>query len=167
MIIGMTVGLVKPLQTVLFAPGQPLQVVGLAIQALASACVPIINLMMAFSLGIKLKTLNSCTDLLGSEDAGVSSRTLAVSTLGRMIILPAIHGTILYALLDQLPEGRLFRTIPFIEMAPPTASIVVVLAHLADMPKQAQLLAFAIVPQYIIAVVTLTLWCAFALYVTI
>jgi hypothetical protein len=54
----------------------------------------------------------------------------------------------------------------FIEMAPPTASMVIVLAHVTGRPKAAQLAAFAMIPQYILASITLTLVVAFALHVT-
>lgn len=54
----------------------------------------------------------------------------------------------------------------FIEMAPPTASMVIVLAHITRKPKAAQLAALAMLPQYLLATVTLTLIVAFALHVT-
>ena len=47
--------------------------------------------------------------LLGSEAAGISPRVMAFTTLGRMVIIPLCHGTLLYALLDLLPEGHLVR----------------------------------------------------------
>ena len=94
-------------------------------------------------------------------------------------MLPLIHCGIIYLLLDVLPEGRpvtvvlergvhsttdshhvpsrLFRSLLFLEVAPPTASIVVVLAHVANKPKMAQLCAFALVPQYLIAIFSVTL----------
>jgi hypothetical protein len=104
-------------------------------------------------------------DLLGSARAGISTRTLLVLTFGRLIVLPVVHGGVLYALLPSLPSSRLFRTLLFVEMAPPTASIVVVLAQVGRKPALAQLCAFALVPQYLVATVTLTLAVAFALRV--
>ena len=56
--------------------------------------------------------------------------------------------------------------IVFVEMAPPTASMVVVLSHLANKPRSAQLVAWASIPQYLVGIVTLTLVIAFALAVT-
>ena len=127
---------------------------------------PILNLMVAFSLGHKLRGLRSWRDLGGSHAAGISPRVLGLTTLGRMIIIPACHGGLLYAALDALPHGRLLRVILFIEMAPPTASMVIVLAHITRKPEAAQLVALAMVPQYLLASVTLTLVVAFALHVT-
>lgn len=163
MLIGLFIGLVAPVQEVLFDEDAPLHWIGLAVKGLGTSVVPCINLMMAFSLGHKLRSLGSWRELLGSTNSGISQRTLFVLTCGRLIILPAIHGAILYALLDSLPSSRLFRTLLFVEMAPPTASIVVVLAQVGRKPELAQLCAFALVPQYLVAVFTLTFAVAFAL----
>jgi len=82
------------------------------------------------------------------------------------VILPLIDGLVLYSLFPILPSSRLLRVMLFIEMAPPTASIVVLLAHLAKKPKLAQLCAFALVPQYALVPITLTATIAIALRIT-
>jgi len=165
MVIGMVIGLIEPLQTAFFGTGQ-LEAVGLALVTLSNATVPTINLMVAFSLGHKLRSLRRWRDLLGSAAAGISTRTLLVLSLGRMVILPLIDGLVLYSLFPILPSSRLLRVMLFIEMAPPTASIVVLLAHLAKNPKLAQLCAFALVPQYALVPITLTATIAIALRIT-
>ena len=106
--------------------------------------------------------------LLGSAEAGISRRTMGVLTFGKMVALPLIHGAILYGLMltGALPPSRLARVIAFVQAAPPTASMVVVLSHMARKPRAAQLAAWAIIPQYIVAAVTLTLVIAFALAIT-
>ena len=93
---------------------------------------------------------------------------MSVLTLGKMLVLPSIQCALLYALLQggALPPSRLSRVICFVEAAPPTASIVVVLAHMARKPRAAQLVAWAIVPQYVVAIFSLTLAIAFALAIT-
>ena len=164
--LGLLIGLVEPLQRALFRQDAPLQVVGLALTSISECAVPMVNLMLAFSLGHKLRSLRSVRDLLGSESAGISSRALALATFGRMLLIPLLHGSLLYAILDALPAGRLFRLLLFVEVAPPTASMVVVLAHMTKRPKAAQLVALAMVPQYLIAVLSLTLVVAFALHIT-
>ena len=166
MAIGFFIGLVAPVQRAFFSHGGALEPVGQALSALSEGGVPVINLMLAFSLGHKLRALKSWRQLLGSADAGISPRTMAVLTLGRMVLLPVCHGAILYAMLDSLPSSRLFRVIVFVEAAPPTASIVVVLSHMAGKARSAQLVAWAVVPQYLLAIFTLTLVIAFSLAVT-
>ena len=166
MFAGLFVGLIEPVQRCFFADGAPLQVVGLAAQALSGAAVPIVNLMLAFSLGHKLRSLTSWRELLGGGESGLTPRSLALATLGRMLLVPAIHGGLVYALLPYLPEGRVFRLLLFLEVAPPTASLLVVLAHVTRKPKAAQLAALALIPQYAVGVVSLTLVVAFALNVT-
>ena len=83
-----------------------------------------------------------------------------------MVLTPLCHGAVLYGLLGVLPQSRLLRVIVFVEMAPPTASMVVVLSHLAMAPRSAQLVAWASIPQYLLGIVTLTLVIARALAVT-
>lgn len=75
-------------------------------------------------------------DAPDAAQAGISPRTMSVLTLSKMLLLPAVHGALLYALLrgGALPPSRLARVIAFVEAAPPTASIVVVLAHMARLP---------------------------------
>ena len=166
MFAGLVIGLVPPVQAAIFSERGVLAFSGLAISSFADAAVPIINLMVAFSLGHKLKALRSWRDLFGSHEVGISSRTLLVLTLGRMIIMPTLNGLALYAMFGILPASRLLRVILFVEMAPPTASIVVMLTHLAEKPKLAQLCAFALVPQYLLVPLTLTTTLIVALYVT-
>mgnify|MGYP003301405032 CR=1 FL=1 len=43
-------------------------------------------------LGHKLRALSSPRELCGSHAAGIAPRTLAVATLGRMVLLPLLHG---------------------------------------------------------------------------
>lgn len=166
MSLGLFIGLTAPVQAVVYAEGGALAFVGQSVSMLGEAAVPIINLMVAFSLGHKLKSLTRWRDLLGSSEIGISSRTLAVLTLGRMVIVPAADGLILYAMFGVLPPSRLLRVLCFIEMAPPTASIVVLLTHLAKKPKLAQLCAFALVPQYLLVPLTLTATLVVALTLT-
>ena len=148
------------------APGAPLLPIGTALSMLSEGAVPMVNLMLAFSLGHKLRALKSWRELLGSTAAGISPRTMITLTLGRMVLTPLCHGAVLYGLLGVLPQSRLLRVIVFVEMAPPTASMVVVLSHLANKPRSAQLVAWASIPQYLLGIVTLTLVIAFALAVT-
>ena len=159
-------GLVEPLRHILFGRDAALQVVGVAMSSLASACVPLLNLMVAFSLGHKLKGLASWRDLLGSFRSGFSPRTMAVCTLGRMVIVPAIDGLLLYSMRHVLPSSRLLRVLLYVEIATPTASVVVLLAHIAKKPALAELCAFAMLPQYILGAVSLTAAVAIALGVT-
>ena len=166
MFVGLLVGLIAPLQEALFAPGAPLLPIGTALSMLSEGAVPMVNLMLAFSLGHKLRALKSWRELLGSTAAGISPRTMVTLTLGRMVLTPLCHGAVLYGLLGVLPQSRLLRVIVFVEMAPPTASMVVVLSHLANKPRSAQLVAWASIPQYLLGIVTLTLVIAFALAVT-
>ncbi|EOD30775.1 hypothetical protein EMIHUDRAFT_232366 [Emiliania huxleyi CCMP1516] len=165
-IVGLIIGLIRPVQEVLFAPGAALLPIGQALSALSEGAVPIVNLMLAFSLGHKLRALKSWRELLGSKGAGISPRTMVTLTLGRMVLAPLCHGGVMYAVLGELPPSRLMRVIVFVEMAPPTASMVVVMLHLAKKPRSAQLVAWAIIPQYLLATVTLTLTITFALAVT-
>lgn len=166
LLLGLTIALIKPLQRALFKPDAPLEPIGQALAALSEGAVPVINCMLGFSLGHKLRGLSSWKQLLGSQSAGISPRTMLVLTLGRMVLLPVCHGAILYGVLDQLPSSRLTRVIVFVEAAPPTASIVVVLSHMARKPRSAQLAAWAVIPQYLVAIISLTLVITFALAVT-
>ena len=166
LLLGLTIALIKPLQEALFTPDAPLEPVGQALAALSEGAVPVINCMLGFSLGHKLRGLSSWRQLLGAQDAGIAPRTMLVLTLGKMVLLPLCHGAILYGLLDSLPSSRLTRVIVFVEAAPPTASIVVVLSHMARKPRSAQLVAWAVIPQYLLAIVSLTLVITFALAVT-
>ena len=166
MVVGLVVALIEPVRAAFFSKGGPLEFVGLALSSLADAGVPVINLMMAYSLGHKLRSLRRWRDLFGSAEMGISTRTLSVLTLGRMVFVPAVDGLALWALLPQLPSSRLLRVMLFIEMAPPTASIVVLLAHLANKPKLAQQCAYALVPQYLLLPVTLTITLSVALKLT-
>eukprot|EP00908_Phaeocystis_cordata_P000606 Transcript_10670.p2 GENE.Transcript_10670~~Transcript_10670.p2 ORF type:complete len:550 (-),score=217.43 Transcript_10670:89-1738(-) len=168
LLAGLAIAMIEPVQAALFAPSAALEPIGVALATLSEGAVPVINLMLGFSLGHKLKQLASWRQLLGSKEAGISPRTMGVLTLGKMIALPVFHGAILYGLLraGALPPSRLARVIAFIEAAPPTASIVVVLSHMARKPRAAQLVAWAIIPQYFVAMFSLTLVIAFALAVT-
>lgn len=167
MVCGMAVALIDPIRRALFGRGDEavLEVVGFTLHSLGQAGVPTINLMVAFSLGHKLRALTSWRDLCGSPTAGLSRRTMLVLTSGRMLIVPAIDCLVLYAMLPLLPASRAFRVLLFVEMAPPTASIVVLLAHLAEQPKLAQLAAFALVPQYLVGTISLTAVVAVALWI--
>ena len=166
MLLGLFVGLTEPIQREVFIDDGALSFIGQAVSALGSAAVPIVNLMVAFSLGHKLRSLSRWQDLLGSPSEGVSSRTLAVLTLGRMVIVPLLDGAALYSLFGVLPKSRLLRVILFIEMAPPTASIVVLLIHAGNKPALAQLFSFALVPQYLLAPLTLTAMLIISLRIT-
>ena len=68
--------------------------------------------------------------------------------------------------LSILSMCHALRVVLFIEMAPPTASIVVLLTHLAKKPALAQLCAFALVPQYLLVPLTLTATLVIALSIT-
>jgi len=159
---------ISPIQRVLFERGAALAPIGQALSTLSEGTVPVMNLMLGFSMGHKLAGLTSWRQLLGSAQAGISPRTMSVLTLGKMLALPCVQCALLYGLLrgGALPPSRLARVIAFVEAAPPTASIVVVLAHMARKPRAAQLVAWAIVPQYALAVLSLTLVIAFALAIT-
>lgn len=126
--------------------------VGIAISSLSSATVPLINLVMAFSIGLKLKEVHSWRGLLGSKEMGVEPRTVVASVAMRGLLLPGIHFGIIYALLPMFPENRLFRLVLFAASICPTASIVVVVANVAGLPDLAKIAAFVIIPQYILAV---------------
>ena len=165
-ITGLTIGLVKPLQDVLFGEGAALKVVGMATAGIAQASVPVLNLMAAFSLGHKLRSLRSWRELFGSPRVGISTRTLTVLTLGRMIFVPLLDGLIVASMLPVLPSSRLLRVLLFLEMASPTANIVVLLANLSGKPQLAKLCAFALLPQYMVGVLSLVFVIVVALGLT-
>lgn len=124
---------------------------------------PVINLVMAFSIGLKLKEVESWRDLLGSKQVGAERRTIISSVVMRGVILPGIHFAIIYAAFPMLPEDRLFRLVLFVSAICPTASIVVALAHIAGLSDLAKVAAFAIIPQYILAIPGLVLFLTAAL----
>lgn len=164
--IGLVIGCIEPLQAAIFADGGALDFVGFAIQQLSQAAVPLLNLMVAFSLGHKLRSLTSWREIFGSAAIGLSQRTLLVLTLGRMLVIPTVVGLVLYAALPLLPPSRLLRVMLFLEMSPPTASVVVLLIILAKRPQLAPLAALALVPQYIIAPLSLSFFMAAAMSLT-
>ena len=168
MTVGVIIGLTEPLQTALFgAGGSPLALLGFGLSQIGSAAVPLLNMMVSVSLGHKLKSLSRWSDIFGSAALGLSPRTLVTLTAGRMIIIPALVSIVLVLLQPYLPESRLLRVMLFLEAAPPTASMVVLLCVLSKKHKLGQLVAFALVPQYLVAIISLTGIVALALRVTL
>ena len=126
---------------------------------------PVLHLLPR-SAARQLRSLRSWRELLGSSRVGISTRTLAVLTFGRMALVPLLDSLVLAAMLPALPSSRLLRVLLFIEMAPPTASIVVLLANLSGRPQLAQLCAFALLPQYLVGMVSLVVVVVVALGLT-
>ena len=118
---------------------------------------------MAFSIGLKLKEVENWTGLLGSKEVGAEPRTIVSSVMMRGLVLPGIHFALVYAAFPILPENRLFRLVLFVSAICPTASIVVALAHIAGLSDLAKIAAFAIIPQYILAIPGLVLFLTAAL----
>ena len=138
---------------------------GFAISSLAQATVPIVNLVMAFSIGLKLKELDSWKSLLGSKKLGAEPRAVISSVILKGIVFPGIHFGILVAIFPFLPDIRLFRLILIVCSICPTASIVVVVAHIAGLSELAKTTAFVIIPQYILAIPGLIVFLSLALFV--
>lgn len=178
-IFGLFVGLVPQLQYLvsvyiyeyeiivfkIFGQDSPLEVVGFAVTSMSQATVPIINLVMAFSIGLKLREITSWKGLLGSKEIGAEPRTVIASALIKGFLLPGIHFAIIYAILPIMPENRLFRLVLFVSSVCPTASIVVVVAHVAGLGELANTGAFIIIPQYVVAIPGLIVFLTAALYI--
>lgn len=162
-VLGLVVGLIPELQYLIFGQGAPLEPLGIAVTSLSQATVPVINLVMAFSIGLKLKEIDSWTGLLGSKQVGAEPRTIISSVVMRGVVLPGIHFGLIYAAFPMLPENRLFRLVLLVSAICPTASIVVALAHIAGLSDLAKVAAFAIIPQYVLAVPGLVLFLTAAL----
>lgn len=65
---GILVGLVPPLQAVLFGNDAPLGAVTAGIQVLANGTVSVLNIIMACTLALKIKSLKNKSDLFGNLD---------------------------------------------------------------------------------------------------
>ena len=149
----------------IFGVDAPLEPVGFAVSSLAQATVPIVNLVMAFSIGLKLKEMDSWRSIIGSKEVGAEPRAVISSVALRGIVLPAIHFGILIAIFPFLPDIRLFRFMLIVCSICPTASIVVVVAHIAGLGELAKTAAFVIIPQYILAIPGLIVFLSLALFV--
>lgn len=133
---------------------------------LGGAAVPIINLVMAFSIGLKLRELPNWRAIFGSKQIGAAPRTLVSAMILRSLVLPGIHFGLLYLVFPVLPGNRLMRMVLIAASICPTASLVVVLTHVAELPELAKTLAFVITPQYIFSIPTLAFFLSLGLYVS-
>lgn len=137
----------------------------MACKSIASATVPMINQVMAMSIGLKLREVGGWRSLLGSKEIGAEPRTVVTSVMMRGLLLPGVHFVIVYFLLFRfLPADRLFRFVLFVSSMCPTASIVVILAHVAGLGELAKIAAFVITPQYLMAIPGLVVFLSAALY---
>jgi len=153
---GMFVGLCGPVKALFFSEHAPLQAVASATAVIADAVVPLMNIVMAASLGLKLKSLRGKSNVLSESSLGISWRTLLTMFVGRMLVLPLIFLGLLVAGLDFLPEDRWLRLVLFMEPVAPTANMIIVIAHCLKQKEAAESMALSIIPQFLLFPFTAT-----------
>mmetsp|Transcript_45154 Transcript_45154/g.72332 ORF Transcript_45154/g.72332 Transcript_45154/m.72332 type:complete len:416 (+) Transcript_45154:375-1622(+) len=164
-IVSISIGLIAPLQRFLFdTDSYAAPLVNVAF-ILAPGLVPIINLCLAGSVGVKLQKVGLLDILRGrTTGLGISVRTLTWLTLGRMVVLPGVSYMILYFINEYLPQDDLLRLLLHFETIVPTANMVVIVSQISHGGgENAEIISLSIVFQYLIGIVTLPIWTLIAL----
>lgn len=159
---GVFIGLVSPIQGVLFNETGFLKPVMVAVEVFAAATVSIVNMIMACSLSLKLQQVETVKDLFGNEaKLGISRRTLFVYAFSRMVFVPgftfALFWLIETYLFTFVPEDdKLMKLVVYLELFTPTANLIVVLAQIVEQRENSEILAMGGLLQYFIGLFSVT-----------
>eukprot|EP00924_Labyrinthula_sp_SR-Ha-C_P006267 maker-scaffold_31-snap-gene-1.8-mRNA-1 protein AED:0.16 eAED:0.16 QI:0/0/0/1/1/1/2/0/421 len=146
------VGLIDPLRTLLFAPNGVLQSFSAGIAVIGTAATPLINVIIACTLSLKLLSLPNWRALLGGvETLGVSTRTVLLFAFGRMVIIPGITFAWFYFVVNAIfPEDKLMKLVALLELFVPTANMTVVLAQIIEQRDNAETLAASMLLHFLV-----------------
>ncbi|GBG28756.1 Protein PIN-LIKES 3 [Hondaea fermentalgiana] len=162
-IFGLMVGSLPKLQEFMFNTNSVAAPFVNVLTTIAPGLVSVVTLALSLMIGVKM-TKTKYSDLLGGnvEKTGISRRTLFVLIFGRMVILPGILFLVLYLCIDLFPKDQLLLMLLFFESFVPTANMCAICAP----PEQGAILSLAMINQYLIGVLTMTMWCFIGLTIS-
>jgi len=153
-LVGLLVGLVPALQNVFFSSSSILFSVTTGISTMGSGLVAGLNLVLSGTLGLKLQNVS-----LQNFDIGIPRRTLFFFVVGKMILLPIFHLSIVFAMRDIIfPQGvnKFMMIILCFTSCTPTSNNAVLLAHLTGKSVIAGSVAISILFQYIVGLLSMS-----------
>ncbi|GBG25244.1 Hypothetical Protein FCC1311_014612 [Hondaea fermentalgiana] len=156
MILAIIVGVIPSLQAWIFSENTPATPFVAVLEYFAPGLVSVVTLALALLIGNKM-TKTRYSELLGGDEEamGISRRTLFVFVFGRTIFIPGVTFALLYAAIDVFPQDQLLLIILFFEAFVPTANMCAICAP----PKQGQIISLGQINQYIVGMISMTMWC--------
>lgn len=162
-IVAIIVALITPVQTFMFSSNSFATPFVNTLTLIEPGLVSVVTIALAILIGTKLKKTRWSEILGGDEDVmGISRRTLFVFVMGRTLIIPGISYVLLYISLDIFPDNQILLIILFFEMFVPTANMCALIAP----PDQGQIISLGLINQYFVGILSMTMYCFFALYIT-
>eukprot|EP00924_Labyrinthula_sp_SR-Ha-C_P008599 maker-scaffold_37-snap-gene-1.46-mRNA-1 protein AED:0.00 eAED:0.00 QI:151/1/1/1/1/1/2/145/385 len=161
-LLGISIGLISPIQTFLFATLEPLTS---GVRIISRAATPTINVIMSCTLALRVETFDKLSDILNKEKIGVEKRTILVYAFGRMVFVPAITFPWMYILGDIIfPDDDLMKLVVYLELFIPSANFTVVLAQMLKLTEVAETMAVGALLQYLIGIVSITFYGFLVIY---
>lgn len=166
-LVGMFIGLIKPLQEAFFSPTSVLRPLTLSIKIFAVASTAVTNLSMSGGLGLKMKEIK-VKHLFGGDAEGLSKRTTFGFVFTRMIVIPAVLFGLTYLLqiYQLVPQDRLLLMVLYMQTMMPSANMCVVVPQILGNHQASGALSLLVLSQYIVALPSMLLWMSLAFYVT-
>jgi hypothetical protein len=166
-LLGMFIGLIKPLQDAFFAPASVLRPVTLSIKIFAVASTAVTNLSMSGGLGLKMREIQP-RHLFGGDPNGLSRRATIGFVVTRMLVIPAaLFGlTYLLQVTKLVPNDRLLLMVLYMQTMTPSANMCVVVPQILGDHQASGALSLLVLSQYIVALPTMLLWLSLAFWVT-
>ncbi|CAM9295689.1 unnamed protein product [Pylaiella littoralis] len=174
--IGVVIAMIAPLQTLLFDnPRAVLRPVGAAIETVGTPTVAVSTLVMAGSL-VQVPTVAAASIATEGGPSGNSTlrkfhrfRMLVgfLHVVARLVVVPAVGFAVFWVARNRssvMGENRLMHLILLIELAMPSAALVIVSLNQVRMPAAAGFIARLYVWQYGASMLTITAWTALAVH---
>lgn len=157
--LGLFVGLISPLQDFFFDTESTFKFIGAGLTVLGRGVVPGLNTVMACTFALKVFSLDNKWDIFGNEKVlGISSKTLAVYTFSRMVIVPLITLGLLTAIYGTpaVPDQNSLKFMVNLVVIMPTSPVVLMFAHITGDSENAGILAIVGFFQFLFGLFSLT-----------
>ncbi len=156
-VCGIVVGCIPDVQEFIFASSSWFNSVTAAMAIFPPALLPVLNLVLGGSLGLKLVSMTSWRrlDLPG---VGFKTNSFVAVVLARMVLFPALCFALIYGLTRTcaLPKSRLLTLLFYFVVLTPSANGAIVLAQLAGRTVASQALAVSMLFQYLLGICSMS-----------
>ncbi len=156
-VCGIVIGCIPDVQEFIFAPSSWFNSVTAAMAIFPPALLPVLNLVLGGSLGLKLISMTSWRrlDLPG---VGFKTNSFVAVIFARMVLFPALCFAFIYGLTrtSALPKSRLLTLLFYFVVLTPSANGAIVLAQLAGRTIASQALAVSMLFQYLLGILTMS-----------
>eukprot|EP00924_Labyrinthula_sp_SR-Ha-C_P006262 maker-scaffold_31-snap-gene-1.2-mRNA-1 protein AED:0.30 eAED:0.30 QI:140/1/1/1/1/1/2/17/419 len=165
-IVAIFLALIPPFKKTFFEEDGFLEPISAGIRILSTGTSPMLNLLIAITLGIKITSLESWKAVLGNEEKlGVSKRTILLAAISRMIIVPGVSFAWFYFVVEAVyPEDKLMKLIAFVELFVPSANVGIMIAQIEGQPDNAETYSVIVLLQFLIGSISMTGYSFLAIY---